>query len=71
MQVGAKLDRNSRFKNAPSRPKEGWSMVVQDVSDETNKKQYVAMPNGRTRGLNANERVYLNRMQPKRRKKIV
>lgn len=71
MQTGANLDRNSRFKNAPRRPKEGWSMVVQDVSKPHNKKQYVAMPGGKTRSLTADEQVYLDRMVPKKRKKIV
>ena len=71
MQDGAKLDRRSRSKHLPSRPAAGWSMVVQDVSQEGSKKQYVALPDGKTRSLNADEKVYLERMQPKRRKRIV
>ena len=71
LQTGSKLNRNSRFSNAPSRPKEGWSMVVQDVSNENSKKQYVATPSGKTRSLTADEQVYLDRMVPKKRKKIV
>ena len=71
VQEGANLDRRSRSKHAPSRPAEGWSMVVQDISKEGYKQQYVAMPNGKTRSLNADERVYLERKQPKRRKHIV
>lgn len=46
-------------------------MVVQDVSKASNKKQYVAMPDGKTRSLTADEKVYLERMEPKRRKKII
>lgn len=46
-------------------------MVVQDVSQKGSKHQYVAMPNGKTRSLNADEKVYLERMQPKKRKHIV
>ena len=71
LQTGAKLNRNSRFSNAPRRPKEGWSMVVQDVSNEKHTKQYVATPGGKIRSLTADERVYLDRMVPKKRKKIV
>lgn len=70
-QEGASLDRRSRSKHAPSRPAEGWSMVVHDISKKGYKQQYVAMPNGKTRSLNADERVYLERKQPKRRKHIV
>lgn len=69
-QTGADIRRESRIKDGPSRPKAGWSMVVQDVSKEGYTKQYVALPGGRSRKLTADEKVYLERMQPKRRKKI-
>lgn len=70
-QTGASINRQSRSRAVTSRPKAGWSMVVQDVSKEGSKKQFVALPGGRTRRLTADEEVYLERMQPKRRKKIV
>ena len=71
VQTGASINRQSRSRAVTSRPKAGWSMVVQDVSKEGSKKQFVALPGGRTRRLTADEEVYLERMQPKRRKKIV
>lgn len=71
VQTGASIHRQSRSRAVTSRPKAGWSMVVQDVSKEGSKKQFVALPGGRTRRLTADEEVYLERMQPKRRKKIV
>lgn len=46
-------------------------MVVQDVSKTGSKKQYVAMPGGKTRSLTADEQVYLDRAEPKKRKKIL
>lgn len=71
MQTGSKISRRSRAKDLPSRPKAGWSMVVQDVSEEGAKKQFVALPGGRSRKLTADEEVYLERMKPKRRKRII
>ena len=71
MQTGSNISRRSRAKDLPSRPKAGWSMVVQDVSEEGSKKQFVALPGGRSRRLTADEEVYLERMKPKRRKRIV
>ncbi|KAL0029196.1 hypothetical protein WJX79_001826 [Trebouxia sp. C0005] len=70
-QTGSKISRRSRAKDLPSRPKAGWSMVVQDVSEEGAKKQFVALPDGRSRRLTADEEVYLERMKPKRRKRII
>lgn len=71
VQDGASLDRRSRSKHLPTRPNAGWSMVVQDVSQQGAKKQYVAMPDGSTRGLNSDEMVYLERKKPKHRRHIV
>ncbi len=71
VQTGASINRASRSRALPSRPEKGWSMVVQDVSDTNSKKRYVALPGGKTRKLTADEEVYLERMQPKRRKKII
>ena len=46
-------------------------MVVQDTSTDGKPHQYVALPDGKSRELTADERVYLDRMKPKKRKKIV
>lgn len=71
MQTGSNISRRSRAKDLPSRPEAGWSMVVQDVSEEGAKKQFVALPGGRFRRLTADEEVYLERMKPKQRKRII
>ena len=70
VQTGASISRQSRSRAVPSRPKEGWSMVVQDTSTDGKPQQYVALPGGKSRELTADERVYLDRMKPKKRKKI-
>ena len=71
MQTGSTISRESRSKSLPSRPKEGWSIVVQDTSKQGATQRFVALPDGKSRELTADESVYLERQQPRRRKKII
>jgi hypothetical protein len=71
--AGPTISRDSRRTKAVRRPKEGWSLLVTPIGKETKAKheRFVALPDGTRRGLTADERLYVERKTPRRRRKIL
>jgi len=71
--VATTISRDSRRTKAPTRPKEGWSLVVNPVGKETKAKHqvYVAQPDGSRRELTEDEKFYIERKKPRPRRKII
>jgi hypothetical protein len=71
--TGQTISRESRRTKAPSRPDEGWSLVVTPLGKQSKMKheRFVAMPDGTRRPLNADELLYVDRKTPKPRRKIL
>ena len=50
---------------------QGWSLVVKPSSGAPeSQRAYVAEPSGSQRGLSGSESVYLERMKPRRRRRL-
>ena len=67
------ISRDSRRTKAPTRPKEGWNLVVTPIGKESKSKyeRYVALPDGTQRKLTEDEQVYIQRKTPKPRRRIL
>lgn len=67
LQEGKSLKRNITRAHRPKRPKAGFSLVVKPKAKS--EEPYVARPDGRLRGLNADEKVlqHRQRVRPRRR----
>ena len=72
MQRAPELSRESLRVNAPKRPKQGWSLVVKPAKgSHASQTAYVAKPEGDVRNLTPSERVYLARMKPRPRRRLL
>ena len=72
MQRAPELSRESLRVKAPRRPKQGWSLVVKPAKgSHASQPTYVAKPEGETRSLTPSEQVYLSRMKPRPRRRIM
>ena len=67
LQTGQGICRDSRITKPPTRPQEGWSLVVKDRSGGELKQTFVATPDGRKHKLTPSEELYLERQKPKAR----
>jgi|APGre2960657444_1045066.scaffolds.fasta_scaffold04069_1 hypothetical protein len=65
---GAGLWQASRVKSAPSRPKQGWSLLVKPLGAPGS--AYVAQPDGSRRELNSDESDLLKGQRIRRRRKL-
>ncbi len=70
-QVGQSISNESRARQAPQRPKEGWSVVVRPAGRGVEFEPFVARPDGSRRPLSSDEDLYINRMKPLRRRTIL
>jgi hypothetical protein len=73
-QTGTSLSRSSRKKHPPARPEGGWSLLVQPLGKaarEEGREPYVALPDGSKRELTADERLHLERQQPRPHRKFL
>ena len=71
--TGQTIARDSRRTKAVRRPKEGWSLLVTPIGKESKAKyeRFVALPDGSTRDLTADEHLYVARKTPKQRRRIL
>lgn len=73
-QTGTTLSRSSRKKHAPQRPAAGWGLLVQPLGKAARAaaaQPFVALPDGSKRELTADEKLQLERQQPRPRHKIL
>ena len=74
LQTGGTLSRSSRKLHPPKRPEGGWSLLVQQLgraAREGKRAAYVAAPDGTQRELTADEKLHIERQQPRPRSKIL
>lgn len=71
MQIGKGISRASLRTQPPKRPKEGWSLVVRPAGRGQDYEPFVAKPDGTRRALNEDESLYLRRMKPLARRRIL
>lgn len=73
-QAGAGLSRSSRKKAAPKRPEAGWGLLVTPLGKGARggrQQAFVAAPDGSRRELTEDERVHVERQQPRPRHKVL
>lgn len=73
-QTGTTLSRSSRKKHAPQRPADGWGLLVQPLGKAARAaaaEPFVALPDGSRRELSADEKLQLERQQPRPHHKIL
>lgn len=73
-QTGTSLSRSSRKKHPPPRPPGGWSLLVQPLGRAARageREPYVALPDGSKRELTEDERLHLERQQPRPHRKFL
>ena len=68
--TGAGISKKSRSTAAPTRPKEGWSLVVTPLGKDA-EQPYVADADGVKRELNADEALMVQRKTPRPRRRIL
>lgn len=74
LQTGASLSRSSRKKHPPKRPEGGWGLLVQPLGKAARsgeRQPYVSAPDGSQRELTADEKLHVERQQPRPRSKIL
>ena len=71
MQTGKSISRASLRTQPPKRPAEGWSLVVRPAARGQDYEPFVATPDGSRRALSDDEAVYLKRMMPLPRRRIM
>ncbi|EFN53015.1 hypothetical protein CHLNCDRAFT_137501 [Chlorella variabilis] len=72
--TGASLSRSSRKKHPPKRPEGGWGLLVQPLGKAARsgeRQPYVSAPDGSQRELTADEKLHVERQQPRPRSKIL
>ncbi|KAK9845483.1 hypothetical protein WJX81_007603 [Elliptochloris bilobata] len=69
--VGAGIDRKSRKREAPKRPKGGYAVLVRPARRGVRFQPFVAAPDGTRRPLTEDEALYLGRQVPRARRRIL
>lgn len=67
--TGKGLSRQSRFINAPRRPKEGWSLMIKPLGKNA-PAEYVGLPDGTQREPNEDELLFIRQKMPRLRRRI-
>ena len=71
VQTGKGISKASLRTQPPKRPAEGWSLVVRPAGRGQDYEPFVASPNGSRRALTDDEALYLKRMKPLPRRRIM
>lgn len=71
MQTGKTISRASLRTGPPKRPAEGWSLVVRPAGRGQDYEPFVAKPDGTRRAPSEDESLYLKRMKPLPRRRIL
>ena len=71
LQTGKSISRASLKTQPPKRPAEGWSLVVRPVRRSQDYEPFVAEPDSTRRALTEDEALYLRRMKPLPRRRIL
>lgn len=71
VQTGKTISRASLRLQPPKRPAEGWSLVVRPAGRGQDYEPFVATPHGTRRALTNDEALYLKRMKPLPRRRIM
>ncbi|KAG7670767.1 hypothetical protein Ndes2437A_g04390 [Nannochloris sp. 'desiccata'] len=69
--TGQGLSRMNRRTAAPQRPKEGWSLLVKPLGNETEEQPYVSGPDGVKRELTEDEALMVERQTPRPRRRVL
>ncbi len=71
VQIGKGISRASLRTQPPKRPEAGWSLVVRPAGRGQDYEPFVATPDGARRALTDDEALYLRRMKPLPRRRIM